>query len=107
MTYREQVLKNIANKVSLDDYIIMGALGLCGEAGEVVDLIKKHKFQGASLDRDKIIKELGDVRWYMEVLCHAMNTTMAEVEERNVAKLNLRYPSGFSVKDCNEKKDEN
>lgn len=106
MTYRESVLKNISDDVGVEEYLVMGALGLCGEAGEVVDLIKKHKFQGAALNRDKLIKELGDVRWYLEVLFHTLNTSISEVEDVNMIKLRTRYPNGFTVVDCQEKKDE-
>ena len=41
--------------------IVNGVLGLCGEAGECADLVKKHKFQGHDLDTDHLAKELGDV----------------------------------------------
>lgn len=48
--------------------IINGALGLCGESGEVADIIKKATFQGHQLDKEHIAEELGDVAWYPNVL---------------------------------------
>lgn len=106
MNYRESVIRNIANHVPESEYITMGAMGLCGEAGEVADLIKKHKFQGQELNKEKLIKELGDVRWYMEVLCYAIETTIEEIEQVNINKLMARYPNGFTAKNSTLKKDE-
>ena len=97
MNYRDEVTRLFVNHVKPEDYLTMGALGLAGEAGEVIDLIKKHKFQGRELDRDKLINELGDVRWYIEVLLHAIQSDMAEVENVNVTKLRRRYPNGFTT----------
>lgn len=76
--------------------LIMGALGLTGEAGEVSDAIKKHVFHGHELSVDHLVKELGDVLWYVAFLCKTLNVSMEEVMNRNVAKLKERYPEGFS-----------
>ena len=73
-----------------------GGLGLAGEAGEVVELIKKHRYHGHALDPDEITKELGDVLWYVAEICTATGVSMGEVAERNIAKLRARYPAGFS-----------
>lgn len=91
MSYRDEVLRT-AGDVSL----LNGALGLAGETGEVVEIIKKHLCHGQELNQLKLIKELGDVRWYLELLCVAGGTTMEEVEYANVSKLRARYPEGFS-----------
>lgn len=106
--YRDQV-KRTANSdnTSLKDMLTMGSMGLAGEAGEVTDLIKKHVFHGKELSRDLLVKELGDVRWYMEYLMIATGISMEEVEAKNVEKLTKRYPEGFSYKAANERKDEN
>ena len=45
-------------------HIENGVMGLCGESGECIDLVKKATFQGHPLDREKLIDELGDVLWY-------------------------------------------
>jgi NTP pyrophosphatase (non-canonical NTP hydrolase) len=81
------------------DLLVNGALGLCGEAGEVVDLIKKHCFQGHELDVSKIIIELGDVCWYIAALAHALNVDLETIMIRNIDKLKKRYPNGFSFED--------
>lgn len=74
----------------------MAAMGLAGEAGEVVDLLKKHLYHGHSLDRDKLTKELGDCLWYLAVLAHLNGVDLADVAAANVVKLRARYPDGFS-----------
>lgn len=102
MNYRNEVLRTAG---STD--IVMGALGLAGESGEVVDLVKKHVYHGTELNRDKFIKELGDVRWYMEILCSYVDVTMEEVERLNIEKLKKRYPNGFTTQASIERKDVN
>lgn len=72
------------------------ALGLSGESGEVVDLIKKHVFHGHSLDKDKIVKELGDVMHYVAGIATLLEIELPEVLEGNIDKLIKRFPEGFS-----------
>jgi len=103
MNYREEVLRTAA---SHKDPLSLGALGLAGETGEVVDLIKKHIHHGVKLDRAKLINELGDVRWYFELLCHSIGVSMEEVEAGNVTKLRKRYPDGFSTEASIQRKDQ-
>jgi NTP pyrophosphatase (non-canonical NTP hydrolase) len=79
--------------------ILLGALGLCGESGEVADIIKKMVFHGHdSPSKDEICKELGDVLWYLSALAHAFNLSLMCVAEKNIDKLRARYPEGFSSK---------
>ena len=77
------------------DQLRNAAYGLNGEAGEVIDILKKHEFQGHNLDTDALVKELGDVAWYLALACTAMGITMSDVLERNIDKLRKRYPAGF------------
>lgn len=76
--------------------LLNGALGLTGEAGEVADQIKKYIFHGHDLNRDDLIKEIGDVCWYVALLCDALEVDLEEVMRRNIDKLRNRYPEGFS-----------
>ena len=71
-------------------------LGLTGEAGEVADIIKKYLFHGHDLDTAELIKELGDVMWYVALACTVLEVPMEEVMKRNIDKLKRRYPEGFS-----------
>lgn len=74
-------------------------MGLTGEAGETVDMFKKHLFHGHDLNMDDVIKELGDVMWYISALANELGISLDEVAERNVAKLMKRYPNGFNQAD--------
>ena len=76
--------------------LVNGVLGLCGEAGECADLVKKHKFQGHELDAEHLAKELGDVAWYLAVSAYAIGYDLESVMKMNVEKLRSRYPDGFS-----------
>lgn len=77
----------------------MGPVGLCSEAGELLDLCKKVWFQGHELNRDKFIKEMGDVLWYFQHTLTSYGISWDEVVRKNVAKLQERYPAGFSAID--------
>lgn len=76
--------------------LINGALGLTGEAGEVSDMIKKYIFHRHDLDKTEIVKELGDVCWYVALISHAIGVPLEEILETNIEKLKRRYPDGFS-----------
>ena len=79
------------------DLLLNSALGLCGESGEVADLVKKHLFQGHDLDIEHIAKELGDVAWYLAVGAYAIGYDLETILQMNVDKLEARYPDGFST----------
>lgn len=72
-----------------------GVLGLCGESGEVADIVKKHLFQGHELDTKHIAEELGDVAWYLSVSASAIGYKLEDILQMNVDKLLKRYPDGF------------
>jgi NTP pyrophosphatase (non-canonical NTP hydrolase) len=106
--YRKQVERTLnpdANYTQ-ESRLTLASLGLAGESGEVVDIIKKHLFHGKPFDREKLILELGDVRWYLESFAFILNVSMEEIEEKNIAKLRARFPSGFNSTDANAKRDE-
>lgn len=70
-------------------------LGIAGEAGEVSDIIKKHLFQGHTLNRDHILEELGDVAWYLALCSDLIGCDLETVFQTNINKLWGRYPNGF------------
>lgn len=78
------------------DNLLNGALGLAGEVGEVVDMIKKHKFHGHYLDKNEVVKELGDIIWYCTLLSSVLGVKLESVMRLNIEKLKNRYPDGFS-----------
>lgn len=75
------------------------SMGLAGEAGELIDMFKKSLFHGHAMDREEVIKELGDVMWYVSAIANEIDLDLDEVAERNVAKLRKRYPNGFNQAD--------
>ena len=75
--------------------IINGVMGLNGEAGECIDIVKKHLFQGHDLDTDHLAKELGDVAWYLAVTADAIGYNLETILQMNISKLKARYPNGF------------
>ena len=80
-----------------DRFILNGVMGLCGEAGECIDIVKKHIFQGHELDRAKLIDEVSDCLWYIASIANGLGVTMEEIASHNVEKLKKRYPDGFSA----------
>jgi NTP pyrophosphatase (non-canonical NTP hydrolase) len=104
--YQRLAMRTANPALDVSQQLLNGALGLCGEAGEVADTLKKSLFQGHELDRDVVLKELGDVLWYVAQLCEALGLNMATVMESNVEKLRRRYPGGFSSADSVSRVDE-
>ena len=85
-----------------------GVMGLCGEAGECIDILKKTEFQGHAFDPMKMVDELGDVLWYVAQLATGLGVTLEYVAQHNVDKLLVRYPDGFdSEKSIHRKEYEN
>ena len=80
------------------DRLVNGLMGLNGEAGEAIDILKKHLFQGHKMDREHLAKELGDVAWYLAVSADALGYPLEEILQMNVDKLRARYPDGFEAK---------
>lgn len=84
-----------ASVTTPDDLLFEGVMGLCGEAGEAIDIVKKWKFQGHPLDAEHLISELGDVAWYLAVACAGVGVNLETVLQKNIDKLKARYPEGF------------
>ena len=85
------------DKLLAIDLLLNSALGLCGESGEVADLVKKHRFQGHDINLDHVAKELGDIAWYLAVGAYAIGYDLETILQMNVDKLKARYPDGFST----------
>ena len=77
--YQELAMRTLNPKLDNKDILINGVMGLCGESGEVIDLVKKHLAQGHELDREKMIDELGDVAWYIAETAFALGTDLETV----------------------------
>lgn len=93
--YQDLAARTMNDSLSERDALSMTGLGLAGEAGETVELIKKHNFHGKELDREKLKAELGDVLWYLANMARSAGISLRSVAEGNIAKLRARYPQGF------------
>lgn len=94
--YQELAQKTANMKLEHKTRLAVAALGLTGEGGELADYIKKHIGHGHSLDQEKVIKELGDVMWYIAEVASILGFTLEEIAQTNIEKLKARYPEGFS-----------
>lgn len=93
--YQNGALRTINKKLSSVEQLQNGLMGLNGEAGEALDILKKHLFQGHELDKEHIAKELGDVAWYLAVSAYALGYDLNTIMKMNLDKLRARYPDGF------------
>ena len=78
------------------DVLINSVMGLCGEAGEAIDIVKKWMAHGHELDKAHLAKELGDIAWYLAEAATALDMDLEEILRANLEKLKNRYPEGFS-----------
>lgn len=93
--YQELAQRTSRKDMAHRDHIFNGVMGLCGEAGEVIDLVKKHAFQDGRAIKDSMRDELGDVLWYVAETAAAMGLSLEEIAQYNISKLRRRYPDGF------------
>ena len=92
--YQELAMRT-AGSLAEEDLILNGVMGLCGEAGECIEIIKKHKFHGASLDREALLDEASDCLWYLAAIASGLGIGLEEIARHNIQKLIKRYPDGF------------
>ena len=87
----------IADRVKYNNMerLQQGLMGLCGEAGEAIDIMKKTMFQGHDLDSEHMARELGDVAWYLAISADALGYSLEQILQMNIDKLRARYPDGF------------
>lgn len=76
--------------------LIHAAFGIAGESGEIVDAVKKHVFYGKPLDVKNLREEVGDVMWYIALMCRTLNVTLEELMQENIDKLTARYPEKYT-----------
>ena len=95
--YQKLAMKTLNPELSQKDVLINGVMGLCGESGEAIDIVKKWLAQGHELDKEKLAKELGDIAWYLAETAYALEIPLEEILQSNIEKLAKRYPEGFAA----------
>lgn len=93
--YQYEALRTVNRDLNTNDQLVDGLMGLNGEAGECIDILKKHLYQGHSLNYIHLKEELGDVLWYLAVSANALGYSLEEIAKTNINKLRKRYPNGF------------
>lgn len=95
--YQKEAMTLLNPALSGQEVLMNALMGLCGESGEAIDIMKKHLFQGHSLDREKLIKELGDIAWYLAEAATGLQVDLSDILQGNLDKLHKRYPQGFDT----------
>ena len=93
--YQKLAMTTLNPELSPKDVLINGVMGLCGESGEAIDIVKKWLAQGHELDKEKLARELGDIAWYLAETAWALEIPLEEIFQANIDKLKKRYPQGF------------
>ena len=94
--YQHAATRTINRALSERDRLLDAAAGLAEEGGEILSLVRKHAFQSRPLDLPELEKELGDALWCLSITAAAAGLTLERIASANVAKLQARYPEGYS-----------
>ncbi|MBR2223435.1 MAG: nucleoside triphosphate pyrophosphohydrolase family protein [Christensenellaceae bacterium] len=95
--YQTLAMTTLNPELSKRDVLINSVMGLCGEAGEAIDIVKKWMAQGHALDKEHLKKELGDIAWYLAEAATALEIPLEDILQANIDKLKKRYPEGFTA----------
>ena len=95
--YQKLAMTTLNPALGKKDVLINGVMGLCGESGEAIDIVKKWLAQGHDLDKGKLAKELGDIAWYLAETAYALEIPLEDILQANLDKLKKRYPQGFDT----------
>lgn len=103
--YQKEALRTASGMNQKYPRILNGLMGLNGEAGEAIDILKKYLFHGHDFDKQHLAKELGDVAWYLAVSADAIGYDLETILQMNVDKLLERYPEGFDSERSKHRKE--
>lgn len=95
--YQKLALRTINPELSPKEQLLNGLMGLCGESGEAIDIMKKHLAQKHDLDKEHLANELGDVAWYLAVASYFLGCDLETIMDKNIEKLRKRYPVRFEA----------
>lgn len=88
-----------------DAHLIHMVLGISGEAGELLDAVKKSAIYRKPLDLENIVEELGDIEFFLQGLRDALGITKEATLEHNRAKLSKRYIDSYSDEQAQNRAD--
>ena len=94
--YQKLAMTTLNPELDQKDILLNSVMGLCGEAGEAIDIVKKWMAHGHELDKEHLAKELGDIAWYLAEAATALDMNLEDILQANIEKLKRRYPEGFS-----------
>ena len=95
--YQRLAMTTLNPALSSKDVLINSVMGLCGESGEAIDIVKKWLHQGHELDKAHLAKELGDIAWYLAEAATALDLPLEQIFQDNLDKLKRRFPQGFDT----------
>ena len=95
--YQKLAMTTLNPELDKKDVLINSVMGLCGESGEAIDIVKKWMAQGHELDKEHFAKELGDIAWYLAEAATAIDMPLEDILQANIDKLKKRYPEGFDT----------
>ena len=96
--YQRLAMATLNPALDRKEVLINSVMGLCGESGEAIDIVKKWLAQGHALDKERLAKELGDVAWYLAEAATALDIPLEDIFQGNLDKLKKRYPEGFDAR---------
>ena len=96
--YQKRAMTTLNPALGKKDVLINSVMGLCGESGEAIDIVKKWLAQGHALDKEHLAKELGDIAWYLAEAATALDLSLGDILQANLNKLEERYPNGFETR---------
>lgn len=94
--YQRLAMTTLNPDLNKREVLINSVMGLCGESGEAIDIVKKWMAHGHELDKEHLAKELGDIAWYLAEAATALDMNLEDILQANIEKLKRRYPEGFS-----------
>ena len=95
--YQKAAVETLNPALNQKEVLINSVMGLCGESGEAIDIVKKWLMQGHELDKEHLVKELGDVAWYLAEAATALDVPLEVIFQGNLDKLRRRFPNGFDT----------
>jgi len=96
LTFRAHVDRLFVKPADQQGRALHAAIGISGEAGELLDAMKKTWIYEKPLDLGNVLEECGDILFYLVAMLNQYGFTIADAAEHNYAKLAKRYPAGYT-----------